>query len=85
MTIKEKAQKAQADLLDAVLDIFKDKPDQSFGPAYITKEAGLSKGLKDGTQNDRISQGLINELLNQGKLKKKKSDRGGYIFNSPLM
>ncbi|MDE0118480.1 MAG: hypothetical protein OXM55_00540 [Bdellovibrionales bacterium] len=84
MTIKEKAQKAQTDLLDAILEIFKNKPDQPFGPAYITKEAGLFKGLKDGTQNDRISQGFINELLNQCKLKKKKSGRGAYIFNSPV-
>lgn len=67
MAIKEKA---QADLLNAVLEIFKDKPDQSFGPAHITKAAGLFKGLNNGQQNDRISQGLINELLNQGKLKK---------------
>jgi len=77
MTIKEKAQKAQQDLLDAIFKIFKDKPDHLFGPADITKTAGLFKGLKDnkkhnlkGKQNDRIAQGLINELLNQDKLEK---------------
>ena len=51
------------------LKFLKRNPEQSFGPAKITKEAGLFKGLNNGQQNDRIAQGFINELLNQDKLK----------------
>ena len=74
--VKEKAQKAQEDLLDTVFEIFKNNPNQSFGPASITKVAGLFKGLNNGTQNDRIAQGFINELLNRDKIKKVSG--GGY-------
>ena len=88
MSIKEKAQKAQKDLLFAILEIFKKNPEKLFGPADITREANLSKGLKEpikhgfpktSKQNDRFSQGLINELLNQNKLERvKNNNRYGY-------
>ena len=77
---QKKAKKAQEELLDVVLAIFENRPRpvQPLGPARITKEAGLFKGLNNGQQNDRIAQGLINELLNRELLKKTDS---GYKFN----
>ena len=80
-------------LLNQVLDYFKDRKDQVLGPSKITEGVGLYKGLNKksrerwglvGTQNDRLAQGLINELLNSGKIKRiKKSHlnkKGGYQY-----
>ena len=80
--IKRKIQKAQKELLEAILEFFKKHKDLALGPSDITRELGLFKGLnketvKDysftGTHNDKIAQGFINELLNQKKIKRVKS------------
>ena len=76
------AQKAQKDLLNAVLCVFRENKNRSFGPSDITREVGLFKGLKQriqkkwnftGRQNDRLAQALINELLNRDQIKRVRS------------
>lgn len=92
MSSIEKAKKAQEDLLFAVLEIFKKNPKKLFGPSDITREANLFKRLEDPVKhgfsivsknNDRLSQGIINELLNRDKLERVKGkvkDRGKYRY-----
>ena len=76
--IKGKVKKALEDLLSATLYIF-EKHNEPLGPAFITRELGLFKGLNKetknlykfpGANNDRMAQGLINELLNRRKIKR---------------
>ena len=81
--IKSKALVAQEDLLATVLCIFrKNKHMRPLGPSDITRELNLCRGLNEKTQkqwdftgqhNDKLAQGLINELLNRGKIKRVKS------------
>ena len=70
MTIKEKARKAQGELLSVALEFFENNPEKS-GPSDVTRAMDLFKGLDPqkadkyglkSPQNDRIAQGLINEL-----------------------
>ena len=79
--LKEMAERAQEDLLTLVLEIFKTEKDRVVGPAKITEALGLSKRLEVGEDqhNDRIAQGLINELRNRGKLKYFKGSGCQYI------
>ncbi len=79
--IKRKAQKAQKELLESVLEFFKKYKDLPLGPSDVTRELDLFKGLNKetveaysftGTHNDKIAQGFINELLNQKKIKRVK-------------
>ena len=64
-------------VLKQVLDYFKAHQDHVLGPSDITKEVGLYRGLNEktrkrwgftGSQNDRLAQGFINELLNREKI-----------------
>ena len=96
--IREKAKIAQKELLNAVLDFFKKHKKVFLGPADITRELSLFKGLNQetskkygftGTQNDRIAQGFINQLLRQDKIKRVKNDDPerkkwkGYQYKEP--
>ena len=87
--LKRKAQKAQEDLLDIVVEVFRNTEGWiEKAPSYITDEADLFKKLeakgnhemKKG-QNHRLAQALINELLNRGKLEHKKDKGYRYIGN----
>lgn len=87
--LKEKAEKAQEDLLKVVLEVFKYKNNWvEKAPSYITDTLGLFKKLKkEGKheltkgQTHRFAQGLINELLNRGQLEHKKEKGYKYIGN----
>ena len=80
-------------VLNQVLEFFRDHQNETLGPSKITKGVGLYRGLNKESmeqwglimsQNDRLAQGFINELLNRGKIKRvKKSQlnkKGGYRY-----
>ena len=67
MDNKEKIQKAQQVLLDAVLEHYKKNPDQCFTASKVSKALGLYEGLKNKSKY-WIAQGLMFELENQGHL-----------------
>ena len=81
--MERKSQQTQENLLSEVLGLFKKyKNHPPLGPADVTRELGLFKGLNEqtrkiynftGTHNDKIAQGFINELLNRKKIKRVKA------------
>ena len=85
--LKERAKKAQEELLEIVLEVLKAKNDWfKKAPSYITNELDLFKQLNTkgrhefgGTENHRFAQGLINELINRGELEHKKDKGYRYI------
>lgn len=61
--IKEKAQKAQTDLFDSVLEFFKNNPNEYFCAEVVSSRIGLMKGY------DSLSYHILRELKKAGKLK----------------
>ena len=87
MIDENRVKKAQEILLNVAFSIFKNNPKECFGPADITRELGLFRGLTEntayklgfsGTHNDRLAQALINELLNRDKIEKTERARKPY-------
>ena len=78
--IVDKIQKAQKVLLDAVLEHYKQNPDQCFTASKVSKALGLYEGLKDKSKY-WIAQGLIFELENQGHLQPCEN-RDGHKYNN---
>ena len=77
--LKEKIQDAQKVLLDAVLEFYKQNPDQCFTATYISNALGFYRGCK-GKKNNWIAQGIVFELENKGHLKSC-GDRNGHKYN----
>lgn len=71
--IKQKAQKAQKILLDAVFEFFKNNPDEFFGARKITNKLGLVEG-----HNCYFVHGLLDELKKRKKLEQRKGS--GFIY-----
>ena len=61
--IKEKAQAAQENLLDAVLEFLKDNPNEFFGARKITNRLELIEG-----HNCYFVHGLLTELKKRGAI-----------------
>ena len=79
--IKEKAQKGQKLLTDAILDLFKKYPDRSWTAGPITEKLGLYEGYKTGEGgNHWLAQGFLTELK-QKKIIKHLGKPSGYKLN----
>ena len=61
--LKERAQTAQDELLDVVLEFFKQTPNECFTAGPITKALGLFKG--NDKSNTWLAQSIMNELSNR--------------------
>ena len=61
--LKERAQVAQSELLDVVLEFFKQNPNECFTAGPITKALGLFKG--NDKSNTWLAQSIMNELSNR--------------------
>ena len=65
--IKEKAERAQKELLDAVLEFFKNNPNKYFGAKKVSDRIGLMKG-----HQFYFAHALLDELRKMKKLEQKK-------------
>ena len=64
-SLKEKAQKGQKLLTEAILELFKSDPKQAWTAGKITKEFNLYKGYDKGGGNDWLSQAFLRYLANK--------------------
>ena len=65
--IKEKAKRAQKDLLDAVLEFFKNNPNKYFGAKKVSDRIGLMEG-----HQFYFAHALLDELRKMKKLEQRK-------------
>ena len=77
--LRDRAQKAQKELLDVVLEFYKQNPERCFTATKIRKALGLYRGIEEKS-NDWIAQGFIFELETKGLLKKC-PPREGHKYN----
>ena len=69
--LKNRAQKAQTELLEVILQFFKDNPDRCFTGGHIRKRFNLIEGYHNG-----FPHGILYELARSGKLKKCETENG---------
>lgn len=61
--IKEKAKRVQRELLDSVLEFFRNNPNKYFGVKKVSDRIGLMEG-----HQFYFTHGLLTELKKEGKL-----------------